>query len=348
MKSMMKSGVLAVAVALACSASLYANEKAPVERQGYAEGVYGDYSDASSRDLSFSLKTIESGPLTELSGKPIGYFLGAPDHLVVAESSGFGLANVQSMPVDKAESGYLDDLAATVDGFDEAGFPVSQGHYRLLEVTMEMDGSKQPSHVALEACWSAQKHCVIFDPTVEFLDSHVANLRKLRAEGWTILEYSEPVDSILDLAKGDAAPKAGRCGLASRPNSKSRSVVFPAYTVQYRNLYNIVVVEHRIGRVETGLRCDTRCKPQPFAYSNASSGWANLGFNIKCASKGTAGTTGSRGSAVAYSGCAHRAVLSAKFNLNIKGSGAGVDINIDSNGTVEKNGRKWTDSCAYF
>ena len=335
--SMFKTRILAAAAALLLAAPLHA------ATGNYAEDLYREYAAATGDALSFELKVIESGPLAELSGYPVGHFTGTPDYLLFADNAGLTLTDVKMLPVEQVKTAYLDDLATTVDGFGAAGFPVSMGEYRLLEVTVKAgEGSRQ--HVSLEACWHDQGHCVVFDPAVEFIDSEVNNLRALRAEGWAPQAHEELASVIPD---GDAL-KAGRCGLASRPNAIGFSWTWGRRTATYKNLLGMTMVQKTIGEVRTGLRCDSSCRPAPYGHSHNSSAWANIPFSVACGAASRGGTSGTGGRYVGKSGCAHRTVLGAKFNATAKGVGLGVDVSINSTGSVDQNGGAFQDYCRRF
>lgn len=334
---MFKSSILAAATVLALASPLQA------ATGSYAEDLYREYAAATGEALSFSLDTIESGPLAELSGQPVSHFTGTPDYIVVAENTGLSLSEVQLFPAEQVKTAYLDDLSATVDGFGEAGFPVSMGQYRLLAVTLKSGGISR-EHVALEACWHEQGHCVVYDPAIEFIDSEVNNLRALRAEGWAPQAHEEVASIIPD---GEAL-KAGRCGLASRPSAIGFSWTWGRRTVTYKNLYGITMVQKTIGEVRTGVRCDASCRPAPFGHSHNSSAWANIPFSVQCDAASRGGTSGTTGRYVGKSGCAHRTILGAKFNATAKGVGLGVDVQINSTGSVDQNGGSFQDSCRFF
>lgn len=334
---MLKSSILAATLVVALSSP------AQAATGSYAEDLYREYAAASGGALSFSLDTIESGPLAELAGQPVRHFTGTPDYIVIAENAGLSLAEVQLLPSVQVKTGYLEDLDATVDGFGDAGFPVSMGEYRMLSVTLKA-GEASREHVALEACWHEQGHCVVFDPAIEFLDSEVNNLRALRAEGWAPQAHEE----VAAIEPDDATLKAGRCGLASRPNAIGFSWTWGRRTVKYKNLYGITMVSKTIGEVVTGVRCDANCKPATFGHSHNSSASANIPFSVQCDAASRGGTSGSSGRYVGKSGCAHRTVLGAKFNATAKGVGLGVEVQIDSTGSVDQNGGSFQDACRRF
>jgi hypothetical protein len=329
---MNKIKLLATLATLTLAGTVHAAEP------GYAEGIYRDYAKATAGAVKFKVSTMESGSLQELAGQPLSHFLGTPSYSLSAENAGLSLENVQFDPVT-LKSGYLADLDNSVDGFNEVGFPVENGQYRLLEVRMTV-GKDRLSHIALEACWPAQGHCVVFDPSVEFVDSEVQNLRTARASGWAVQIHGEPADQGLS--------KAGTCGLASAPWMKSRSSVWPAMSYTWKNLYGMTVVTKNIGRVESGMRCDASCRPQPWGSANASSAWAQVGFSVACHFASRGGTSGNAGKFIAKSGCSHRTLLGAKLTLSAYGQGLSVGISEDVVGQPTVRGGSFEDRCAIF
>ncbi len=310
---------------------------------GYAEAIYSDYAAATGNAVQFELTTTQSGALKELSGRPLSDFLGLPDYVLQADNAGLELKGLSLAPVD-LKSIHLTDLAATVDGFSQAGFPVENGVYRLLAVRFDANKA-QHAHTALEVCFTAQSHCVVYDPSIEFIDSEVNSMRGLRASGWAISEHSGT--EAKSIIPGDEALKA-RCGLASNPATTGRWWTQAGHTYTWKNLFGITMVSKTIGGSQWGMRCDASCRPQPFGYAHASSAWANIPFSVQCDNDSIGGTSGGSGKFVAKTGCAHRTVLGAKFSASKSGVGLSVDININSTGSVTQHGGSFQDRCAFF
>ncbi|GMU43031.1 MAG: hypothetical protein IT479_02265 [Xanthomonadales bacterium] len=311
---------------------------------GYAEGVYADYAAASTQALNFELKTLRVGSTEALRGSTMMELTGAPRYALVTEETGLKLDGARFAPVNLEEI-YLDDLDMRAEDFEKAGFPLASGQYRLLEVRATL-GKATQTHTAAEFCWSEQGHCVVFDPNIDFLDSVVNNLRERRASGWAPRFELEPVAGIDSLT--GSAVKARHCGLADFPNSTAASITWGAYTVWYKSLVGLKVVEKRIGSIRAGVRCDASCRPQPYGYANASSAWAVYPNSVQCDFAHNQGTSGSSAKYVGKSGCAHRFVLGAKFNATAKGVGLGVDVQIDATGGVDQNGGAYRTACAWF
>lgn len=309
----------------------------------YAEGVYRDYSAASSDSVNFSVHTLASGDMKELVGMPMSAFTGVPAYSVYVQEEAMALREVQFVKSDLNEM-YLDDLDFRVEEFDKTGFPVDHGHYRHLEITVGI-GKDSRTHRAIEFCWSAQDHCVVFDPNVDFIDSVVNNMRAAKASGWAPQIVGEPAATTIDLGN---ETMAGRCGLASHPSWTGASITWPARTLTYKSLVGLKVVTKRIGTIQAGLRCTTSCNPAPFGYSNASSASAIYPNSVQCDHAARHGTSGKSGKFAGKGGCAHRFVLGAKLNATAKGVGVGVDVKLDWTGGLDYNGGHYYDTCGRF
>lgn len=310
---------------------------------GYAEAIYGEYSAATGGAIKFELATRQAGSLAELKGRPLSDFLGVPSYVLQADNAALELKGLTLAPVD-LKSIHLTDLAASVDGFSKAGFPVDTGAYRLLDVSFEADKA-QRRHAAIEVCFVAQAHCVVFDPSIEFIDSEVNSIRAARASGWAVAEHSE-ANETKSIIPGEQLK--ARCGLASNPATTGRWWTQAGHTYTWKNLFGITMVSKSIGGSQWGLRCDSSCRPQPFGYAHNSSAWANIPFSVQCDNETNGGTSSRSGKFVARTGCAHRTVLGAKFNATKSGVGIGVEVNINATGSVTQHGGSFQDRCAYF
>ncbi len=310
-------------------------------KDGYAEGLYRDYVAMSQGTVQVELSARAAGPLDTLAGKDMLSLTGAPQHsLLFDDETDFRVPRAAYVEINR-EDLYLQDLAATVDGFAKVGYPLELGDYRLLEVSTRIDGERL-QHTAVEFCWNSLGHCVVFDPSIDFLDSTVNSYRAARAEGWALQIHEET-----DLELGETRSKA-RCGLASNPNTTSRSFSRGSRTVTYKNLYGMTMVQKSVGAVQAGLRCSSTCAPSPFGYANASSAWSNIPFSVQCGNRVNSGTSGGRGKFVSKSGCAHRTVLGAKFSATAKGVGLSADVSIDATGSIDMNGTEYIDTCGRF
>lgn len=314
----------------------------------YAESIYADYSAASvqnsARDqliVTFDVRTAASGALTDLAGRSLESIVGSPAYRVEASEGAVALANVRFSAVD-AVSADSAELALSVDGFNDVGLPLDEGRYRKLDVVVSIDGNVQ-SHQAVEFCWSSVGHCVVFDPTIEFLDSIVNGQRRLRSEGWSPTLQLE--------ARQESTPHESSftgCALASDPRYIAKWLTWGAYTVTYTNTFGITMVTKNIGSQQAGIRCDASCRPAPFGYSNSSSAFANVPFSVDCGNTFASGTTGSTGKFDAETKCSHRLTFSAKADASVKGVGASIQIAWDTQGSVDSNGGQMIDSCGFF
>lgn len=334
---MRKVSVQVLCAAIAAVASM------PVLANDYAASIYNEYASASGDALKFDLKVMQTGALSELAGRPLSDFVGTPSYSLQAENAGLSLKSLSLAPVD-LKSAYLADLNLDVAKFSDAGYPVETGTYRLLRVSFS-DGKQKRSHTAVETCFSSGM-CAVFDPSVEFIDSEVKNLRSLQASGWAVQEHSEPANPFH--SSGDSHTKAVHCGLASNPKNISRYWTAGSRTVTYKNLLQITMVGKNIGGAQWGMRCDASCNPAPFGYANSSSGWSNIPFSVACDNETNSGKSGKSAKFIAKTGCSHRTVLGASFNLSKGGAALGVTININSQGSVDSNGGSTTDTCGMF
>lgn len=315
---------------------------AQARASGYAEGIYADYERASAGAVKFRVQKREAGALAEIAGLPMRDLLGIPAYLLQADNVGLELDNLALAQVD-SKSLYLGDLDATVDGFEQVGFPLAKGRYRLLDVTLA-SGKGEQHHAALEVCFAAQDHCVLYDPSVEFIDSEVNALREAKASGWAITEHHESA-APHDL---DDLSKAGRCGLASNPGIIGLHWTQPRHTYTWKNVFGVTLVSKDIGETRWGVRCDAYCRPQPYGYAHESSAWSNIPYSVDCDNETNSGTSGSSGKFVARTGCSHRLTGGANISLTKSGVGLSVEVNVDVTGSVTRHGGSMIDRCAYF
>lgn len=324
---------------IAGASSLHA---APVGSDSrYAEGLYRDFAVASEQRTSFDVRTLSTGPLRKLEGKSFAQIIGEPRYqLGFEETRASRIANPQFSQVVSVNR---DELDAGVEGFDVVGLPVSNGVYRTLAVQVTVNGQTR-THQALEMCWKAQDHCVVYDPQIEFLDSVVNNYRIAKAEGYgpRILEQAPapaPVGQVGTLAV---------CRLASNRNIIGRSSTWSARTVKYENVFGMTLVSKSIGGQQTGITCNASCNPAMYGYSHSSSGYGSLGYEVDCGYKHVTGTTGRKGTAVSETKCAHTFTGTAKANVTVQGTGSGIDLAWSTNGGVDSAGGALTDTCGYF
>ncbi len=311
----------------------------------YAEGIYRDYSAATDNRITFKVETFDSGKLSDLVGLPMSTFTGVPAYSIYVQEQALALREAQFVSSNLDEM-YLDDLDFRVEAFEKAGFPIDQGRYRQLQISVGI-GEEMRSHRAIEFCWSAQGHCVMFDPSIDFIDSVVNNMRAAKASGWAPIIQGEPASWTFGSDRSDQSVKA-RCGLASHPTWTAAQITWPSRRVTYKSLVGLTVVTKNIGTIQAGLRCNSSCNPAPYGYSNASSASAIYPNSVQCDHAAAHGTSGKSGKFVGKGGCSHRFVLGAKFNATAKGVGVGVDVQLDWTGGIDTNGGHYYDTCGMF
>jgi len=336
----------ALVAGLAACAAEPARDESARDPSTYAEALYADYAAAADlpdgrRGVELEVRTAAAGALPELAGRSIESVVGLPAYRIEAGDGALRISDVRFVALDlaKVDAG---ELATTVDDLDEAGLPLAEGRYRVLDVAAAIGGDAR-RHRAVELCWSSLDHCVVFDPAIEFLDSIVSGQRQRRAEGYAPrVEEERPAGS-------EPGPTLARCGLASNPYATSRSSTWGPYTVTYKNLLGIVMVYKSIGGQQSGVRCDASCNPQPFGYSNSSSGYANFPYNFDCGNAAAFGTTGGTGKWEAETKCSHGLQFDVKADFTIANLGsASVAVNWNTVGSVDANGGSLTDTCAWF
>ncbi|QSX77567.1 hypothetical protein [Agrilutibacter solisilvae] len=342
MKTTVLVSSLAIGVSIVClAATLQASP--PPASTGYADGVYADFAAASGRQVAFSLGTLETGTLKQLQGRSFGQILGTPRHLVEVDEDRLSLRN----PRFKRDLHGYDgtELRGGVEGFEVAGLPLEMGRYRKLAVQTTVAG-KTMRHQAIELCWEKLGHCVVYDPSIVFLDSIVNNRRLAKAAGYgPRVQYGERPASLAGKL-GDT--KLAACGLASNPAYISKWLTWGAWTQRYKNIYGITLVTKNLGGQQSGIRCNSSCYPAPFGYSNSSSGSGTLGYDVACGNAYNYGSSGRTGRWVAETKCAHKFTGDASATVTRNGSGSGVTLSWNTNGGVDSNGGYFTDTCGFF
>lgn len=339
----MKTTVLVSSLAVGiCVVGLAATLQAspPPAPAGYAEGIYADFAAASNRQVAFSVSVVESGAMRQLEGRSFRQILGGPTHLLQVDEDRLALRNAR---FGQDLQGYdATELRGGVEGFEAVGLPVELGSYRRLAVQATVDGRTR-RHEAIEMCWQKLDHCVVYDPSVVFLDSIVNNRRLAKAAGYgPRVQYGER-----KALSGDVTTLAA-CGLASNPAYISKWLTWSAWTQRYKNIYGITLVTKNLGGQQSGIRCNSSCYPAPFGYSNSSSGSGTLGYDVACGNAYNYGSSGRTGRWVAETKCAHKFTGDASATVTRSGSGSGVTLSWNTNGGVDSNGGYFTDTCGYF
>lgn len=342
-------GICAGAALLLASAA----HAAPLgKRLGYAERIYTEYADSADDKVSFDVSTAAHGKLKALVGKPFSSIINAPWRKLVASDDGFVTSNHAFENAD-ANSQEFSDLNKTVADFEAIGYPVSEGQYRILDVIMTLERDVS-NHRAIEFCWKKQFHCVLLDPNVQFIDSIANNRVKFMAEGSgptvTVKAADTTASRALDGSTSFASASiAGTCGLASNHAIKQKTVTYGARNVQYKNIFKNVLVNKDIGAQQSGLSCDTSCKPKPYGYSNVSSAYGRLGWRTACAQNSGLGISGTTAKFIGKTMCTHKYAIAASANITVLNYGtAGVDLKVDAGGGIDANGGAVYESCGYF
>ncbi len=310
------------------------------ETDAYAEGVYAEYAAGAGKQILFEVETLASGRLAEIAQISFGELIAVPAYRIEAEEFGTQLRNPHFTTADQ-KAADLTDLEATAWDFEEIGYPLEMGVYRLLGVGVAIDSTIR-EHEALEFCWPELGHCAVLDSAIPFLQSIVSNRLRLSAEGWGPRLVVERRDDAL-------VPEKTYCGFASHPDWTNYYYYWSGYTVQYKNIFGTTLVEKFLGSQKAGLACDTNCYPAPYGHSNSSSCWGTLGWTCACDSAFGYGTTNRTGKWIAETKCTHQWVQSAKASATVKDMGsASVDITWTLGGGVDANGGYILDTCMWF
>ena len=338
---------LAVALLIAGPATSLATDKGasgdPATKHGYAERLYADYAADNDTGVGIAVTTIATGSMKTLSGMTIQRVVGAPAHHVEADDGALRVSGTHFAPFDANKVNYA-ELDGLVDAFDGVGYPIADGAYRLLDVDVAI-GNESKRHRAVEFCWPAQQHCVVFDPTIEFLDAIVAGHRTRKADGWAPrVVYGSP-------SVADAVPPEG-CGLASRPYATSRSTWWGRYKIEYYNLLGQTIIRKQMGAQEIGIRCNASCNVSPYATSEGSSAQTFGGgtaYSVDCGNAAGWGSTGNTAKAEAETKCSHRLTFGARADASVSNFGSlAVDVQWNTQGSIDTRGGQMIDSCGYY
>lgn len=337
--------LLTCTLVLGCTAE---NEPTHGELVAYAESVYDNYEAAAGGRIELDVATLETGALADLAAVDVRDLIGVPATWLRMEQRGTEITALAREARDPAE----DEWAQKVDlrAFEAAGHALAGGSYRLLAVAATVDGAPATHH-ALEACWARTGHCIVMDPVLLQADTFLHQRRRLLAEGWAPIESFafEPEDGVHALATAAAA-----CTLNSNPAKTQVSITYPAYAIEYRNIFGIVLVRKDMGGQQVGVTCFVngagQCVSSGFGFSSASSCFANLGYTCDCDNTGNQIGTSSDGAATrswSETRCTHRAFLNASASWTIEGVGSGFNIQWDTAGSVDSNGGQVFDSCSF-
>lgn len=335
---------LAVAVALvvAGSAPSFANGQTAADAaNGFAERVYADYAADSDTDVRIAVGVAGAGSTRKLAGATLESLVGVPQHHIEADDGAVSLSGVHFVPFDASKVNYA-ELGSLVDAFDGVGYPIADGAFRLLDVDVAIAGESR-RHRAVEFCWSAQQHCVVYDPTIEFLDAIVDGHRRRKADGWA-------PRVVYGTASTEAVPPEG-CGLASRPYATYRSSTWPTYTIEYYNVFGMTNIRKILGRQELSLRCDANCNIARYANSETSSAQTFGGgtaYSVDCDNAAVSGASGRTAKVKAETKCSHKLAFGARADASVRGVNLGVEIDWNTQGSIDSRGGQLVDTCGFY
>lgn len=307
-----------------------------------AEAVYASYQAGAKDRVQFTVSELGRGPLATLAGQPVNELLGVPNYWLRMEQSGTEIADLARTPRDPATDEWRQPIL--LGRFEELGRPLGEGTYELLGVRMTLDG-QATEHRALRVCWAAQSFCTVMDPVVNQLSAFAETRARLLAEGWGVKVEEELVKP------GDRGAQATVCSLNSNPSLTRRALTKGGYTLQYKNVFGVVLVQKNMGAQQAGISCyvsSGACRSSGYGYSYTSSCSTFLGYNCDCANTGSLdGTSQPATRAWSETRCAHSLVLAADVSFSVNGTGANFSINWTTAGSVDSNGGQIYDSCAY-
>lgn len=340
-------GLVAAGVLMLASGSAVAAEYT-LGLPSYAEGIYSRYAAGTGGQLSFEVKTLDSGSLKQIAEVPLGQLVAPAGYMITADEVGAQLQSPRFVS-PFATGGYdlflSTELKHTPRDFERtAGYAVEHGTYRKLLVSATL-ASETRQHEALELCWLSAGRCTVFDPAVMFMESVIKNREELLAQGSgpTVTEEKAAQD------KASAPGTAATCGLASNPANIGRSLTWGAYTRSYYNALGGLLIRKNLGGQQAGVRCNSSCYPAPFGYSNISSCQGFLGWSCACDNDFGYGISSRTGKWIAETKCTHKFAFSASASASVTNFGsASVSINWSLDGTTDGNGGFLADTCGYF
>jgi hypothetical protein len=335
---------IAICIGAAILTMSAAHAAPSAKRVGYAEKIYNEYAESADDKIGFEVTVASHGKLKALAGKAFSSIIDTPRRKLTAEDNGFVTTNHAFSNVG-ANSAEFADLTKNVSDFEAIGYPVAEGTYRILDVVTTV-GRDISSHKAIEFCWKSQFHCVLLDPSIEFVDSIANNRMMFMAQGVGPTVTTEAVNAVAKLATVQGI--TGTCGLASNHGIKQRTVTYNARTVTYKNVFKNTLVTKDLGGQQSGVSCDTSCKPKPYGYANVSSADGRLGWRTACADNSALGITGTTAKYIGKTMCTHKYAVAASASITVEGVGSGVDLNVDAGGGVDANGGAVYESCGYF
>jgi hypothetical protein len=339
--------LLGAALSIGCAPK---SEPTHGELDAYAESVYDNYEIAAGGRIELDVATLETGSLDELAGVDLAGLLGVPETWIRMEQRGTEITAVHREARDPAQDEWLQQV--DMREFENMGRPLAEGMYRVLAVTVSVDGVSA-THRALEACWAREGFCIVMDPVLLQADAFLHQRQRLLAEGWEPIEIAafEPQDG---KQQPLTATTTAACTLNSSPANTRKSITYPGYAVEYRNIFGLVLVRKDVGAQQAGVTCFVngagQCVSSGFGFSNASSCFGNIGYTCDCDNTGNQVGISADGSATrswSETRCTHMAFLSASVSWTIEGVGSSFNIQWQTAGSVDSNGGQIFDSCSF-
>lgn len=325
----------------------------PWLKQQYAEAMYLDFTKYSGGRVTFDLHPRTEGSMSTLKGMKIEDVLPEPSYVLTSID---GETSIEALAFDspKSNEAHIDERKISLDEFSRVGFPLSNGRFRLLSVTMKM-GDEELFHDAVEFCWPEQNHCVLIDNSLPFIDSQVREHRITEAEPrFAKIFYGPelPIQSLSDVAiKHHGSPTVEWCRLNSR-NASFANYSVPSKTFRKENALGQLLYKGTIGAVSGGFSCTpngarSACVMTASSSVSASEGSAYRNYSIACSRAHVNPEASQYGKIDAETGCSvAQPGSTAKFSLGIKGVGLSAEVvTLEKVGTVRSNLLSRTDSC---
>lgn len=310
-----------------------------------AESTYAHLSNMSRGALTFKTEEIVAGPLSEVAGQKLSSIVYTPTFVVEYDTNFQNITDPRLVTPGKA---HTFSLMQTPSALSKEGLDVEKGTYRLLDITMTLNG-RIFNHSAIEFCFAEQNYCTVYDPVLLYLESDVRNEQTLRAEGAfaVSIEYGEEPATII---KHHTSPK---CGLASNTSATSVTYRNPAYNV-LRGSTTWGGIRVYLGETQLTISCNNSCKPAVADRVTFSStrGVGIAPWHGACAllpEKANFWNGGKSVTTTLATGCAVRSSGTASLKYKYTGSGASLNFAIDvSSGSVMTNGDRRTETCDFF
>lgn len=320
---------------LACIAAMCAAFSAHAET-GYAESIYADYSKAAHNMITFSVATLSHGSADPFVDSSFYTFTDKPWYVVVSNVENLNLIDPTfTDPGEYQPDGLYEKLSA----FTDQGLPISQANVRELRVRVTI-GKDSREHRAVELCWTEQDYCHLYDPSVDYVQTIVRDIRKAKADGWY------PKITLSSKASTDVQSKA--------TSDYCRVVGFNTGTVRVGKSWPALTVgKVKLGAANSGLECvyeNSICKINGYASADTSTFSGLSIYQSGDCDKLTylyPNTNNVNGTVVAETatGCTIRNATGARLTWYIKGTALSGDISYTAVGTITSQGNRYQNSC---